>query len=157
MTRSQVESLKRNDVYTVEDLANLDDAGIQAIGMGAREWHEQAKAYMAQAEDAASPAKLVKQIEQLTQQVEALEKNNAELGMVAETAGDKTQELSKALIDMNEAQTRANELATHNASLENQIAELQMKYDAEKQAHSITKGKLTKATKALEAQEPAGE
>ena len=53
------------------------------------------------------------------------------------------------MVELNEAQTRANELATSNASLENRIAELQMKYDAEKQAHSITKGKLTKAENKL--------
>lgn len=45
-----VANLKSAAVRTVDQLAVLPDTALQSIGMGARQWQEKAKAYLAQAE-----------------------------------------------------------------------------------------------------------
>lgn len=43
---STVESLKQKGVRTVEDLAELGDAALQSVGLGAREMKDRAKAFL---------------------------------------------------------------------------------------------------------------
>lgn len=45
-----VANLKSASVFTVDQLAVLNDTALQAIGMGARLWQEKAKAYLEQAD-----------------------------------------------------------------------------------------------------------
>lgn len=155
-SRSMAETMKHYNVYTVEDLAGLDDNGIQQIGMGAREYMEKAKAYIKSAEDSAEPSKMVDQINQMQAQIDALLKSNDELGAMADLGQSSTDAIEDMRVETNAMKIRLNELEVRNASLENSSAELQMKYDAEKQAHSGTKGQLTKVKKELEAIKAAG-
>lgn len=79
MTTGRVASLKALGVLSVEELSNLPDNMLPSLGMGARELREQARAYLAAAQDgaaasraAAENADLRAQMERMQKQMEAL-------------------------------------------------------------------------------------
>lgn len=84
--KSLVEDWKYFKVRTVQQLANLGDTQIQAMGIGVREWSKKAKAWLDQAADHAASQKLVSENEHLRLEVERLAKQVAELGAKASQA-----------------------------------------------------------------------
>lgn len=53
-------ALRAHNIFTVEALAELPDGGLQAIGLGGREWQNKAKAYLAATSDSAGIMKAMK-------------------------------------------------------------------------------------------------
>lgn len=79
MTTGRVASLKALGILSVEELSSLPDNMLGSLGMGARELREQARAYLAAAQDgaaasraAAENAELRAQMLRMQQQMEAL-------------------------------------------------------------------------------------
>lgn len=77
------EELIRLNVLTVENLATLPDEGINAVGMGCREWQRRAQSWLAQNESHESGAlkmtELTRKMEELAGQVKNLSEKNDEL------------------------------------------------------------------------------
>lgn len=75
-TRAQCENLKRVNIFTVEELANASDTGLDAFGMGARDLQKKAKAYLSAALDNNA---VVEKLSKLESRLEFLESENKEL------------------------------------------------------------------------------
>lgn len=82
-----VENLKYLKVFTIEQLANLNDTQIQQIGMGGREFHQRAKDFLSKSEKGKGFHELEKRLEQLElsnqvkdEKIKALEAALAESG-----------------------------------------------------------------------------
>ncbi len=67
-----VENLRSVGVFTIEQLATLPDTGLQNVGMGARQWQEKARAYIAQSDKG-------KDFHGLSDRLDKLELKNKEL------------------------------------------------------------------------------
>lgn len=67
-----VENLRGVGIFTIEQLAGLPDTGLQNVGMGARQWQEKAKAYLASADKG-------KDFHGLSSRLDSLELKNKEL------------------------------------------------------------------------------
>lgn len=78
LTAAQRKTLEGANVFTVEALAQLDGANLQKLGMGAREWKNQATAWLDKASGSADITKLAAENASLQQQIEALK---AKIGM----------------------------------------------------------------------------
>src|SRR5579871_4014755 len=84
LTRSRVEELAYFNIRTVEHLAALNDAQLQALGMGARELREAARAFLEVASKGTGPLeRLVVQNLSLQDEVERLERALAEARVAA--------------------------------------------------------------------------
>jgi len=79
MPRSVVEEWKFLKVATVEQLALLSDSGKQAFGMGANEWSEKAKAWLAAAAGGAEAARFATENLALRREMETMRQQFAEL------------------------------------------------------------------------------
>lgn len=66
---SKVKELEAAHIHTVEQLAELDGANLQRLGMGARDMKEKAQAYLNKAGQSHDIAKLLEQIEDLKAQI----------------------------------------------------------------------------------------
>jgi hypothetical protein len=91
MTKAQVAMLATFNIRTVEDLAGLDDAKLQKIGMGGREMKRAAETYLEVATKGTGPImQLLEQNDRLTLEVarltEALTAANIELASWKEKA-----------------------------------------------------------------------
>ena len=75
VSRSKAEELKHFNIHTVEALAEVPDTGIQAMGMGARALVEQAKTFLAVANETADTSKLVAENENLKSEIGVLKLN----------------------------------------------------------------------------------
>ncbi len=84
-----VENLKVDKVFTVEQLAGLNDTQIQNIGMGARAWQQKAAEYLAVAFEGKGMHAVTKQLEQLVAQVAALTDKNTALEAALDEATKK--------------------------------------------------------------------
>jgi hypothetical protein len=71
MSSAKVAEMKALNIFSVEDLANLSDALLARIGMGARELRGQAQAYLENAKAGADVARLSAEIERLKAIMEA--------------------------------------------------------------------------------------
>jgi len=71
--------LRAQNIHTAEDLAELSEAGISGVGMGAREWKAKATAYLEAANGGAPLVRLSGENEKLKAEVERLTKQMAEL------------------------------------------------------------------------------
>lgn len=63
MTRTMVASLKAQNIFTVDALANLPDTRLIAVGPDGRTWREKAKAYIENAKNGAYATELAAQLE----------------------------------------------------------------------------------------------
>lgn len=79
LSRSWVDTFDHFHIKTLEQLAGLDDAGVQRVGMGARELVSKANAHLEQMRGTAPLAALSQENEQLKQRLEALEAKLAEI------------------------------------------------------------------------------
>lgn len=75
-TRAQCENLKSVNLFTVEDLANSSDIGLESYGMGGRELQNKAKNYLEAAKDTGA---MSLRLEELEKKMEALVGKNLEL------------------------------------------------------------------------------
>jgi hypothetical protein len=73
LTKSQAMMLKGVHIHTVEALAEVSDANLFNIGMGARELRDKAKAFLAQAAGGVGISQLAKENEDLRIKFEALQ------------------------------------------------------------------------------------
>lgn len=73
LSKSQVLNLKSQNVHTVETLAEVDGAQLNALGMGAREWKTKAIAYLERARGFAADNQLLEENKALTARIAALE------------------------------------------------------------------------------------
>lgn len=81
-TRAQCENLKGVNFFTVEDLANASDIGLDAYGMGGREMKKKAIAYLEAARDNGS---VTAKLADLEKQMNSVVDKNKELEGIIET------------------------------------------------------------------------
>lgn len=72
LTEAQRSTLKALNVHTAETLAALDGPNLKTLGMGGREWKNQAQAYIDNASGSANVTAMAAKIEMLQQQIAAL-------------------------------------------------------------------------------------
>lgn len=77
LTKSQVMTFKAANVHTVEQLANVSDANLFNLGMGAREIRQKAISYIKSAEGSAGVLALQEQLNDALKQIEALKNQQA--------------------------------------------------------------------------------
>jgi len=73
LTKAKAEEFKRMNVHTAEALAGLDGQNLQKLGMHARQFKEQAEAYLAKAAGSADVTKLAGENAELKEQMAALQ------------------------------------------------------------------------------------
>lgn len=97
LTRGQIEDLKYNNVFTVEQLAELPDEALGRLGLGARRMREHAKAFIEAAANGAPSAHLVEENERMKNQVSLLTAQVADLikkiEIYAGKAGEKVEDI----------------------------------------------------------------
>jgi len=86
LSKAQVLNLQAKNIYDIETLADMDGAGLKALGMGSRNWKNQAMAYRDRASEAALDNKLMAENQKLLERIEALEAGN----QTAPTTGKKS-------------------------------------------------------------------
>lgn len=72
LTEAQRSTLKALNVHTAETLAAIDGPRLKTLGMGGREWKNQAQAYIDNASGSANVTAMAAKIEMLQQQIAAL-------------------------------------------------------------------------------------
>ena len=72
LSKSQVQMIKAANVHTVEQLAQVSDANLNNLGMGARALREKAIAFLQQAKDGSALNKYQDKVGILEKQIEAL-------------------------------------------------------------------------------------
>lgn len=73
LSKSQAMTFKSLGIHTVEALANVSDANLQNLGMGARDYRDKAKAFIDQAKDGSGLIKLQDENKDLRIKLEALQ------------------------------------------------------------------------------------
>jgi len=81
-TRAECENLKSVNLFTVEDLANASDIGLDSYGMGAREIQKRAKSFLEAAKDSGAMAS---KLEDLENKLNLLISRNEELESISRT------------------------------------------------------------------------
>lgn len=81
---AQVRELNALNLFTVEHLAGLDDAGIGRIGLGGRELAAKAKAYLSQSASQAAAQQYAAENERLKGDIAALTRQVREIGAQCE-------------------------------------------------------------------------
>lgn len=79
LSRGQVEDLKYNNIFTVEQLSEVPDNLLDRLGMGARRMREHAKAYIEAAATGVPSARLVEENDRMKAQVQLLTSQLGEL------------------------------------------------------------------------------
>jgi hypothetical protein len=73
LTQAKRSELKALSIYTAEALASLDGMPLKQLGMGGREWKNQAQAYLDKATDSALVTRQAAEIEQLRATIAGLQ------------------------------------------------------------------------------------
>lgn len=89
MDPATVEMCKEVKLFTVEQIAGLNDQQIQKLGMGFRELQKKAKAFLAFAKDTALPQKQAAEIERLAADNADLKRQLAELAARVDSQEEK--------------------------------------------------------------------
>jgi hypothetical protein len=84
LNRAQVAEFRALGIHTVDQLAQVDDYFCQRIGMGGHTWRQRARDFLAAAEDTAHVDKMSSDRIRLAEQVEAQNRQIAELGGIIE-------------------------------------------------------------------------
>lgn len=77
--KAQALNMNGHGIYTVEQLAELPDQALEAIGLGGRELREKAKALLSKASDGAEVSKLVSDNKDLREQLKVMQQQVAAL------------------------------------------------------------------------------
>lgn len=84
-----VENLKYLKVFTVEQLAGLNDTQVQNVGMGARAWQQKAAEFLMLADNGKGLEALTAKVEQMANQITALTEKNTALETALTEATEK--------------------------------------------------------------------
>lgn len=76
---SQIAEWNALKIFTVDQLANLTDQGLQYIGLGAREWRAKAQAYLSSASEKANEVALAAENERMANEVIGLQQQVKDL------------------------------------------------------------------------------
>jgi hypothetical protein len=111
VSRAQVEDLKYNNIFTVEQLSELSDENLGKVGLGGRLLREHAKAFIETSRKGAVPAALVAenkalkdQVHLLSAQMDALSK---QMELLARKAGEETSSIPSPAAQVKEAMALA--------------------------------------------------
>lgn len=107
VTRAQVAMLKHNCVYSVEMLATLTDAQIPALGPEARKLVQQAKDYLANAQNAQAAAEAQARNDQIQAQFAAMKEQMDGLAEAMEALPPEAKEQVKATLAKRNAKPKA--------------------------------------------------
>jgi chaperonin cofactor prefoldin len=125
LSKSQVEDLKYNNIYTVEAIADLPDDKLSALGLGGRMLRKHAQAFIETAKKGVVPAQLVSENERLNGQVNLLVNQIAELTRrlesMASKAGEKIEDIGNPIQEA--------KLAVNAAAQQNQFVEIPQNYE----------------------------
>jgi hypothetical protein len=103
LSRAQVEDLKYNNIFTVEQLAQLPDDALGSVGLGGRMLRKHAQAFIETSKTGSVPAKLVAENEQLRNNVNLLIQQVSELSkkleVYASKAGEKIEDLADPMAE----------------------------------------------------------
>lgn len=80
LSRAQVADFNAVGIFTVDQLAGLNDHGIQAIGMGGREWKAKARAFLAAAAGNAPLETLAAENERMAEELDRAQSTIQTLG-----------------------------------------------------------------------------
>lgn len=92
---SQIAEFNAQNIYTVENLAAVDDNGIQRMGLGGRMFRDKARAFINAAKGNAPLEKLAAENSDLREQMETLQRNYNELAAAIKTMQPKETETHK--------------------------------------------------------------
>jgi hypothetical protein len=84
---SMAKEFAAQSIFTVEQLANLSDTSCQSFGMGAIEWREKAKAFLATTKDTAAAQKFAAENEDLRRQLADLQSQFAAFSAQSDKRG----------------------------------------------------------------------
>lgn len=84
LTEGKRRELRALNIHTVEQLAALDGANLKTLGMGGREWKNQAQAFMAAAAGTADVTGMASRIAQLEESLKIALQNQGPAGPAAE-------------------------------------------------------------------------
>jgi hypothetical protein len=76
LTEGKRRELRALNIHTAEALASLDGSNLRMLGMGGREWKNQAAAFLAKAAGTADVTKMAAEIEQLKERLAIAEGSN---------------------------------------------------------------------------------
>jgi hypothetical protein len=79
LTEAKRRELRALNIHSIEALAALDGPNLKSLGMGGREWKNQASAYLAKAAGSADVTGMAAQLAKLTETVQMLMEENARL------------------------------------------------------------------------------
>jgi len=79
MTPAQIKQFNHFNVYTVDQLSDLDDIAINRVGPGTRDWVEKAKAFLVHAKNSADAQKFAAENERLKDDMAQLRATVAQL------------------------------------------------------------------------------
>jgi len=103
LSKGQVYELKGNNIFTVEQIAELADDRLSALGLGGRLLRKHAQAFIETAKRGAVPAQLVSENETLRGQVNLLVSQVTELTkkleMLASKAGEKIEDIANPVAE----------------------------------------------------------
>jgi hypothetical protein len=77
LTTAQVAEMKALNIFSVEDLAGLQDRALRQIGPNGRDLHEQAKSFLKLAKESAPMSEMAAEIARLKAQIDAMNAINA--------------------------------------------------------------------------------
>lgn len=92
MTPSTIRMLNAQNIFVVEQLRDMSDTAIQAVGMGARELKLKAGAYLEHAKDSSAATRLAAENQRLLDEVTELKRQVAEIAARVPVARDDEQE-----------------------------------------------------------------
>jgi hypothetical protein len=99
MSKALARTFQAMNIFTVQQLAALDDHGIQRLGMGGRMWTERAKVFLEAAEDNGAVDRIAAENFRLKEQAEAMAKQLAELGSLCQGLQAQMQGMQNARAD----------------------------------------------------------
>lgn len=99
LTKADVRSFNAMHIYSIEQLANMDDNACQRVGLGGSMWRQRAKLFIEAAEDTGAVDKVAAENFRLKERVDAQAQQLAELGSMCERLQHQIQSAQNGRID----------------------------------------------------------